>query len=285
MTPPPVLVLPDDTALVEEGSWSVRVVPNKYPALVDQPVWDQPMAGLYRSLNATGVHEVVIESARHVVDVAALGTAQIERVFHAYRRRMLHLRNDPRWQYALFFKNQGIAAGASLSHVHSQMTALPMVPREPLDELEAGKEYYASTGRCVYCDVARRESETAARIVTENEGFIVFCPFASRVPAEMWILPKRHSSCFDSGTAAEFRDLAHSLREALTRLAQRFHRPAFNYYLHSNPLGEPESPRYHWHLEILPRLQYFAAFESGSGLYMNSLAPEEAARLLRAVVL
>ncbi|MGH7929859.1 MAG: galactose-1-phosphate uridylyltransferase, partial [Candidatus Binatia bacterium] len=239
--------------------------------------------GIYHSMNATGVHEVVIESPKHVVDLTALAASDIERILHAYRQRILHLCRDPRWRYALIFKNQGTEAGATLSHVHSQITALPMVPKEPLEELEAGKKYYASTGRCVYCVIAQCERETGTRIIAENDRFVVFCPFASRVACETWILPKSHASSFESSASADFRALAQSLRDALMRLARRFYKPSFNYFLHSNPLGEPENPYYHWHLEILPKLQYFAAFESGSGLYMNSLSPEDAARLLRDV--
>ena len=280
MTPPPVLVMADKNAGTEAAGWSLRVVPNKYPALVageESPRND----GLYRSMNATGVHEVVIESSQHVVELAALAPSDIERILRAYQWRMLHLRRDPRWRYALIFKNQGIEAGATLSHIHSQITALPIVPKEPLEEIEAGKKYYVSVGRCVYCDIVRRERETATRIIAENSRFVVLCPFASRVPGEAWILPKRHASSFDGGADTDFSALAQLLQDTSVRLARHFHQPAFNYFIHTNPLREPENSYYHWHLEILPKLQYFAAFEAGSGLYMNSLAPEDAARILR----
>lgn len=285
MTPPPVLVLTDNDAQPGAAIWSVRVVPNKYPALIDHQVSAPRTDGLYISMNGAGVHEVVIESPKHVINMAALGERDIELVFHAYRRRLLQWRGDPRWRYALIYKNQGAEAGATLAHGHSQITALPMVPKEPLEEIEAGKKYFASTGRCVYCVIAHRESEIGGRIVLENDRFIVFCPFASRVAGETWILPKRHSSCFESGSKADFLALARSLREALIRLSRRFDEPPLNYFLHNNPLNEPENDHYHWHLEILPKLHHFAGFEWGSGCYMNPLAPEDAARLLRDVAL
>ena len=285
MTPAPVLVLAGNDAPVDGANWSVRVVPNKYPALMEHGDAVPRQDGLYQSKYAVGVHEVVIESPNHVSEIAALSEMEIERILHAYRLRMLYLRGDSRWHYALIYKNQGTEAGATLAHGHSQITALPMVPKEPLEEVEAAKNYYATAGRCIYCDIVQRELESNARIVAENDRFIVCCPFASRVAGEMWILPKLHSSRFDSGASRDLGALAQALRETLRRLSRCFHEPAFNYFLHSNPLREPENLYYHWHLEILPKLQYVAGFEWGSGFYMNSLAPEEAARLLRDVVI
>jgi UDPglucose--hexose-1-phosphate uridylyltransferase len=281
MTPPPVLVLANEDTSLSAASWSVRVVPNKYPALLGYEDSARRTKGAYQSMNATGVHEVVIESPKHVTDLAALSEIDVERILQAYRERTLDLRTDPRWRYALIYKNQGSEAGATLSHSHSQITALPMVPNEPLQELEAARKHYAYANRCIYCEIIRNEREERARIVAENEQFIVFCPFASRVAGETWILPKGHASSFDSERKGNLSALAHTLRDLLKRLALRFHEPAFNYFIHSNPLLEPENPYYHWHLELLPKLQYVAGFEWGSGLYINSLAPEDAARLLR----
>jgi UDPglucose--hexose-1-phosphate uridylyltransferase len=281
-TPPAVLVLAGDNAPTSDNAgWSVRIVPNKYPALIDYGRPAPPSGDLYQSTNATGVHEVIIECPNHLTDIAVLSESDIEQILHAYRERMLYMRRDPRWRYALIYKNQGSAAGATLLHSHSQITALPMVPKEALEEFEAAKKHYLSTGRCIYCKILQRERETNARMIAENEEFVVFCPFASRVAGEAWILPKRHESSFDAGAKVDLNALARSLRDLLRRLALRFHQPDFNYFIHSNPLQEAENPYYHWHLEILPKLQHAAGFEWGSGLYMNSLTPEDAARLLR----
>jgi UDPglucose--hexose-1-phosphate uridylyltransferase len=285
MTPPPVLVLADDHVQGKNASWLVRVVPNKYPALIDQETSPPWTGSLYSSMFGAGAHEVVIESPKHVINMAALSAKEIALVFHAYRERLLHWRYAGRWRYALIYKNQGVEAGATLAHGHSQITALPMVPREPLEEIEAEKKYFASAGRCAYCDMASRESEIGRRVVAENEQFIVFCPFASRVAGETWLLPRRHASCFEDGSEEDFLSFARLLRETLMRLNRSFHEPPFNYFLHTNPLSEPENAYCHWHLEILPRLHQLAGFELGSGCYMNPLPPEDAARLLRDAVL
>jgi UDPglucose--hexose-1-phosphate uridylyltransferase len=284
MTPPPVLVLPGD-ACSSDGSWSLRVVPNKYPALTESDGSARSKDGLYDWRSATGVHEVVIETPRHIVDLASIGEKGIERILQGYRERMLYLRTDPRWQYILVYKNQGTEAGATLLHSHSQITALPIVPKGPLEEFEAARKHYASASQCIYCTIIQSERENGARIVAESEQFVVFCPFASRVAGETWIPPKRHKSSFEAGTNADLSGLAHMLHDLLKRLALRFHEPSFNYFIHGNPVLEPENAYYHWHLEILPKLQYVAGFEWGSGLFMNSLAPEDAARSLREVAI
>jgi UDPglucose--hexose-1-phosphate uridylyltransferase len=229
-----------------------------------------------------GAHEVVIESAAHVIESAALSGTQLERVLQAYRSRIVALRREGTWKYVLIYKNQGYDAGATLAHVHSQIVALPDVPREPAAEYQSAQDYCASNGRCVYCAIVRNERDEGVRIIAENEDFVVFCPFASRVAGESWIMPKAHVSSFDSRDS-DPGSLSSALLDLLRRFAKCFEGPSFNYFIHNNPLTEPENPFFHWHLELLPRLQHVAAFEWGSGLYMNSMAPEDAARRLREV--
>jgi UDPglucose--hexose-1-phosphate uridylyltransferase len=279
MTPPAVLVLSENSA-VQDAPWTVRVVPNKYPALHEHGVYALRENGLYISAEAAGVHEVIIESATHISEFSALSAAAIERLLQAYRERLRCLRADG-WQYALIYKNQGREAGATLSHGHSQIAALPMVPVEVRHEVAAANTYYATNGRCIYCDLLARERADGARLVLDTGTFMVFCPFAARAAGETWIMPSRHSSSFDLTDASELSGLAALLRDFFGRLGTRFEHPAFNFFVHCNPLQEPENPAYHWHLEILPKLQSAAGFEWGSGMYMNSLAPEDAARRLR----
>jgi UDPglucose--hexose-1-phosphate uridylyltransferase len=284
MTPPPVLVLLDGGIEASSGRWQVRVVPNKYPALVDDEFFAMFAGAPYHSMRGAGAHEVVIESPNHVIDMAALTAPELQLVLQAYCQRLLHWRSASRWRYALIYKNQGVAAGATLAHSHSQITALPMVPREAQEEIEAAQKYFAAAKRCAYCDIANREAASGTRLVTETDRFIVFCPFASRVAGETWLLPKCHSSVFEFASRDDLVALAHTLRQTLIRLNRCFNELPFNFFLHSNPLVEPENAHYHWHMEILPRLHQYAGFELGSGLYMNPLAPELAAQSLRGVV-
>ena len=100
-------------------------------------------------------------------------------------------------KYVFIFRNQGEAAGASLAHPHSQLIALPVVPKRLMEELNSSREYFNYKERCIYCDIVRQEKEQNVRIISENQDFMSIAPFASRFPFETWILPKRHNSSFE----------------------------------------------------------------------------------------
>jgi UDPglucose--hexose-1-phosphate uridylyltransferase len=281
MTPPEVLAYRADQNQLGKAGWAVRVVPNKYPALVNEDHELRNDDGFYQSTNGLGVHEVIIENPEHVENMALLSEKQLEAVLLAYRDRMLHFRADSRWRCILIYKNQGAEAGATLPHVHSQLVVLPSIPRAVLEELDGAKRFYEATGRCIYCEMIRKEIDEHKRIVAEHEYFVALCPYAARFPFEVWILPREHSSCFEKSLPHIYIDLARVLRETLIRLDRQLDDPPFNYIVHSNPLGESENGFYHWHIEIMPRLTQVAGFEWGSGSYINQVAPEDAARLLR----
>jgi UDPglucose--hexose-1-phosphate uridylyltransferase len=281
LTPPEVLVLRDPSG----PSWTVRVVPNKYPALAPDgsgvsSITDTP----YEAESGTGAHEVIIETPSHVTDMALLSETQFAVVLRAYRNRILELKNNKRFRYGFVYKNQGAEAGATLEHVHSQLIAMPMIPKLVLKEINAAKNYYAANRRCLLCDILQKESRPAERFVGENGSYLVMCPFAARFPYETWILPKKHGSLFEQNTDEEDHHLAQILRETLIRLNQTLGGPAFNYVIHSSPFQEGENHYYHWHLEILPKLIRVAGFEWGSGSYINTVTPEESARSLRAAL-
>ena len=281
MTPPEVLAFRDQSNPSSLLNWTVRVVPNKYPALVPDGSGVAIADENYESHDGIGAHEVIIESPRHVMDVALLNVTQIAAVLQAYRHRIMELRTDRRFRYILIYKNQGIEAGATLEHVHSQLIAMPMIPKLVLEEINGSKAYYDANGRCVFCDIVRKETNARQRVVIENARFIVICPFAARFPYEIWILPKIHASFFERNSQQDDFDLAAILRETLLRVDRSLGGPAFNYFIHSNPIDQSENHYYHWHVEIIPKLIQVGGFEWGSGSYINTVTPEQSARLLR----
>jgi UDPglucose--hexose-1-phosphate uridylyltransferase len=281
MTPPEILAYRDKNSQPNQPGWSVRVVPNMYPALVPDAAQDRFTRGLYESMSGLGAHEVVIEVQEHATRLAEVGEEQFQNLVKAYRDRMLGLRQDKRWRYVLIYKNEGAQAGATFEHLHSQLVALPIVPREVGDELEGAKKFYQQNRQCVYCAVINADVADRSRIVIENQHFVALCPYAARFSFETWILPKRHRSCFDNASEAERREFALTLREMLVRLDRCLDHPPFNYVLHSAPFDAIEDYYYHWHLEIMPRMSGIAGFEWGSGFFINTAAPENTARLLR----
>jgi UDPglucose--hexose-1-phosphate uridylyltransferase len=285
-TPPEVLAYrttPNGGPPPERDSpgWRVRVVPNKFPALGIEGTLGRQADGMFDKMNGIGAHEVVIETAEHQQTLATMPVKRIEDALWAFRDRVLDLKQDKRFKYILIFKNHGEAAGASLEHTHSQLIALPIVPKQVVEEVEGAKEYFKQKERCIYCDVVRQELETGLRVVDENPEFVTLAPYAPRFPFETWILPKRHESAFENATSQIYENLAQALRLVLIKIDRVLDNPAYNLVIHSSPVAETTNDYYHWHIEIMPKLTRMAGFEWGTGFYINPTPPEEAAKFLR----
>jgi len=280
-TPPEILAYREPGTLPNSAGWSLRVVPNKFPALKIEGNLDKTGIGLFDKMNGIGAHEVIIENPSHEMTMTKLPERKIEDILWAYRDRVIDLKKDPRFQSILIFKNEGEAAGASLEHSHSQLIALPIIPRQVSEEIEGARLYYNYKERCIYCDIVRQEMYAEERNVAENEHFLAITPFAARFPFETWIIPKTHNACFDESQPWEYSSLARILKNVLQRLDKVLNIPPYNYIIHTCPLRSQMREFYHWHLEIMPKLIRIAGFEWGSGFYINPTSPEEAAKFLR----
>jgi UDPglucose--hexose-1-phosphate uridylyltransferase len=278
--PPEVLAYRGNGSGRDVPGWSLRVVPNKFPALGIEGGLNREGEGLYDRMNGIGAHEVVIETPDHQSTLAALPQKQVESVLWSYRDRILDLRKDRRFKYILVFKNHGEAAGASLEHTHSQLIALPVIPKQVLEEVEGARQYYADRERCVFCDILYQEAG-GVRLVAENERFLALSPFAPRFPFELWLVPKAHQSAFEDSSQRDFEQLAALLKDMLQRLDAVLDHPAYNYVIHTSPVPDTAHDYYHWHLEIMPKLTKQAGFEWGTGFFINPTPPEEAAAFLR----
>ncbi|NOQ47496.1 MAG: galactose-1-phosphate uridylyltransferase [Desulfobulbaceae bacterium] len=265
--------------------WQLRVVPNKYPALVIEGEIDKQGEGLYDRMNGIGAHEVVIESPRHEDSFTYLPHEQMILTFRAFRDRIRDLSKDKRFRYVMVFKNFGRAAGASLEHSHSQLVALPILPQMVAAELEGSLSYFKYKDRCIFCDIIRQETQQDIRIVCENDDFVTVTPFAPRSPFEMWIMPRRHSSSYIEQGDESLSALTDIFSETLRRLDACIPNIPYNFVLHTQPLGDNPMEHYHWHFEIVPKVTSIAGFEWGSGFYINPMPPEEACRFLREVEL
>jgi UDPglucose--hexose-1-phosphate uridylyltransferase len=263
--------------------WKIRVVPNRYPALMIEGELDREASGIYDRMNGVGAHEVVIETPEHSRDLSELSDAEVTEVLFAFKARVLDLRNDMRFRYILIFKNHGSAAGATLEHTHSQLIALPVTPRQVADEIDGARRHHEHRERCIYCDIVGQERKDRSRLVYENEEFVVFEPWAPRSPFETWIVPRRHESNFEAEPKERLGFAAQALRTTLSKLMVGLGSPAYNFMIHTNPLRDLSSPSYHWHIEVVPALTQVAGFEWGSGFHINPVPPEEAAEFLRKV--
>jgi len=280
-TPPEILAYRSDGSARNAPGWRLRVVANKFPALGIEGALNRQGEGLYDKMNGIGAHEVIIETPDHRSTLPNLPVGRVEEVLWAYRDRILDLKKDKRFKYILIFKNHGEAAGASLEHTHSQLIALPVVPKRVAEEVDGAREYYNFKERCVFCDIIRQETENPIRVISQNQDFIALAPYAPRFPFETWIIPKVHLSAYEESQKHEFEQLAQILKDMLTRLDKVLDLPPYNYVIHSSPFPDSINDYYHWHFEIMPKLTKVAGFEWGTGFYINPTPPEESAKFLR----
>jgi UDPglucose--hexose-1-phosphate uridylyltransferase len=294
MTPPALLVyLKSNGEIVkdrdEDGfrhkNWLIRCIPNLYPAFAP-PKEQADQAQIMKSDNfglAIGHHEVLVESPRHDEDPAAAELQQLTHVINAYVDRLSELSAKPYVKYVSIFRNHGLEAGASLSHAHSQIIATPFVPTIVENEVAASTKFWNEHEKCVFCDMMERESKSP-RLVLDQERFMVLTPYASVHPMEFWILPKKHHKNLLSLTQTEKEVFAETLKASLKGLKELVNDPPYNYGFHLSTNKDDEDC-YHWHLEVYPQLATWAGFEKSTGMYINTVTPENAAAGLRKAVL
>jgi UDPglucose--hexose-1-phosphate uridylyltransferase len=267
--------------LPDQPGWTVRVVPNKFPALEIEGGLNKRGEGMYDMMRGVGAHEVIIESPSHLISTTQLSNDHLRDIFWIYRDRLIDLKQDGRLVYGMIFKNAGAAAGASLEHAHSQLIVTPIVPISVSEEIDGSHAYYRYRGRCVFCDMLEQELASERRIVLDSPDFVAFCPFAARFPFETWIVPTSHASHYETLSRESCDELARVVKRVLLNIETALDRPAYNYIIHTAPFDTPALPHYHWHIEIIPRVTRTAGFEWGTGFYINPVPPEEAAAFLR----
>lgn len=290
----------------EEG-WAIRIVENLYPVLKEASESRALSEGLRQAIEGYGRHEVIIDHHNHGIAIHEMSEQHLRLLFSAYQQRMLELyQSDSRLRYVLVFKNFGPAAGASIPHTHSQMIALPVIPENVQAEVHFSAGYYRRHHHCVYCALiddamsftatvydrergeSHRELNVGTYVVEKGEHFVAIKPFASRFEWEVHILPLKHQADFISLSEELLLDFARVFRNSMARLDAVLGGAQYNYFLHTLPHNFSEQDyqhSYHWHLEICPRTSIPSGFELGSGLYVNTVSPEIAARQLREVEL
>ena len=281
-TPPEVAAVRAGGGPANTPGWSVRVVPNKFPALVEGPSRsgiDDPLAGgrgepaLFASRPALGRHEVIVNAPEPVPSLLDLEPRQLAAAMEAWRGRA---RVHSGAAYVHLIVNEGPAAGASLPHTHAQLYALPFVPAAVARERERFTAYSDRTqGRNLLEDLVQEEVRLRERLVAVDGEAVALCPFASRVPFQLQIVPRRPRRRFEDegplGSAL--------LHDALGRLAAVLGTaPPLNLWVRTAPRG---AEAFCWRIDVLPRLAQLAGLEIGTGLNLCVVAPERAAELLR----
>jgi UDPglucose--hexose-1-phosphate uridylyltransferase len=258
-------------------NWLVRCFPNLYPAFAPHAS-EQRKGSLGRrflSMDAVGHHEVLVESPNHDEHPGVARVPQLVHVINAYRDRFKALSSDEYVRYVSIFRNHGSEAGASLSHAHTQIIATPQIPMIVKEEMKENTNFWNEREDCVFCDIISKETE-GPRSIWESRNFVAFAPWASVHPFEFWIFPKRHQSTILDMNPNEIKNLARAFRVCFGGLNRLLEDPPYNFGFHM-----VSDRRYHWHLEVYPRLAIWAGFEKSTGMFINVVSPEEAARSLR----
>jgi len=287
-TPQEILAFGPADRLPNSPGWSVRVFPSRTPALRPEGAEDRQGKGIFDFMNALGAHEVVVNGPDHHGHLATLSREQITLILKACRDRINDLFGDRRLHYVMIFIDHGKSAGQKLGHSCSQIVAVPKVPPSIEEELRGAKQYYDLKERCVFCDILMQEVKMGIGFVCENDHFVAFCPFASRFPYEVWLLPKEHQMAFGTQSDAQLQALSGILQAVAIKLDAVLGEPDYHMVLHTAPnlaakpgYWQTVPEDYHWHIEFIPRVFESATYEWGAGYYVNSVAPERAALALR----
>jgi UDPglucose--hexose-1-phosphate uridylyltransferase len=259
------------------GEWLVRVVPNLYPAFEgNAPLVVDHVGPVFSQAPASGIHEVIVLAPDHGADLADVDDRQAGLVMAAIRDRVAEHAEAQHVRYTQAIVNHGREAGASLDHPHGQLLGIPFVPGELLEEL-AGFERFGES--CLLCTTVAAEQSAGHRVVSEDEHVVVLAPFWSGAPFELLVVPARHAPHLPDAEPRELAAVGRALRDALRRLRLAVGDVAYNVVFHTAP-HRRERVVYHWHLHVVPRLTSVAAFEQGTGVLINIVAPELVAQRL-----
>ena len=278
-------------SLPADGAWQVRVVPHPDPLYRVEGDPGRTAEGIYDKMRPVGAHEVVVETPAHDKRLSQLSDEDIERVLSVWGVRIADLKKDARFKYISVFKNQGVLAGEEWPHAHSEVTATIFVPRRIKYELHAAHDWFRDKERCIFCDMVRQEEKQSKRIVDVQGDYYALCPYASRVPYEVWLMHRKHNELFEQPRAGSNRK---QLAALLGRILRRLEKiaPAYHLAVHTAPSTKNKKGEmsgywktladdYHWHIEILPIVEKRSKSYSIKEVYFNAELPEQAAAHLR----
>ncbi|OGD60955.1 galactose-1-phosphate uridylyltransferase [Candidatus Berkelbacteria bacterium RIFCSPLOWO2_01_FULL_50_28] len=260
-------------------------IPNAFPAFLEDPTSCSHRTyhvedDFYSARPSTGGHDVIV-SKHHDEQLFDFRQSTWEAMLLMAKRRYIYWRHDCNTSYAMLIYNQGARAGASIFHPHAQLMASNIIPNQVSREIHGAQSYFEQNGSCVFCDLVTHEIKEKARVVAATDNFIAFTFYAARFPFETWVMPKGHSACFETQSATQLRELAGLMKDVIGKLGLTLKRPSLNFYIHDLPSTVENADYYHWHIEITPRVTHYGGYELGSGVIIDVMSPEVAAKYLK----
>ncbi len=270
------------TSGVDSPDWRMRALVHPAGMVSPKPHAVDAGEGLFTQLPALGYHELIVEHPDARERLETMNPSHLTEVLRFYRDRLEVAAARPGVRHMQLTRNFGRAAGALYDHPYGQVLAVPVTDRWVGEEKQVAAEHHQVHGTCLFCDVLSQELKLRERVVTENEAFVAFAPYASKTPFETWILPRQHVSSYVGVAANSLPQLADILQVLVKGLSDALDSPPYNLTLHTDvTVGQPD---FHWHIEILPRLTNQAGFDWGTGFFVNPTLPEDAVRFLREAV-
>lgn len=276
ITPPEWFAIRPADSEPNSTGWDIRAIPNKFTAYSLLTDYEETTLGLRQMRTGFGDHEVIIETPEHGVEFHHHSIDRITQVLQVVQARFKTLSADERIKHIQIYKNRGLFAGASLHHSHMQIISTPY----STNQYQGAEAYYQETGHCLWCDLLSQEKQLQERIVAQEPGFTVLCPYASRFSYETWIVPDQHTADISELSRDDLHQLAAIMHKTTNLLVDMLDNPSYNIVINNGPVNIPGRQPYHWYVEIFPRLIVQAGVEVATGMYMNPISPEWAAENL-----
>lgn len=272
------------TRITQNGECQCRVVPNLYNALSIDIQPNSTRENFFEKFNGFGAHEVVIETPIHDKQIWDYSFNDLTNYLTIIQSRVLALKNDSRLEYISVFKNQGEEAGASMTHSHSQIMALPFLPKKIKEEIEYKKEYFQKHKRALLDDLVYEELQNGDNIIAQNLEFVLYSPYASSFPFEVKIVSKKKLSSLLEFSKSDISALSDILKEFFTKFYKALGEISFNMVINNCPYkdyDEKTKEFYRFNIEIKPRIYKQAGFELDSEININVVLPEQAAKVYK----
>jgi UDPglucose--hexose-1-phosphate uridylyltransferase len=273
-----------------QGDWVVLTLKNKYPALSTEAPEVKDESKLYKRARSYGYSLVVVETRNHEGDLFTLSNEEMKLYISALVEQTKKICNDKKIKYVYPFRNKGKDVGVSIIHPHSQIYALPIIPRRIERELDSSKKYFSKYKRCLICDIIEEERR-GPRVVFENKNFLAYLPFFAQWPLEVHLTPKRHFQRITELTEEETLDLGEALRNITGGYSRLYEVREISYVMamHQAPC-RGDYDYYHFHIEFYPRnrerdrIKFLAGIEIGGGTYTNDSDPELKAKEIKEAI-
>ncbi len=268
--------------LPNKKDWFLQIFENKYPAFQPKNVSvSEQQIGPYKVINGYGYHELLILKD-HYKPLADYSAGEIFVILKSLQERYLEIEQDKKIKYISIFHNWGPTAGASVFHPHLQIIAIPVIPPHIQHSLSESHRYWLQHKKCPHCEINKFEMQYKKRVLFQNKNALSYSPFVSLEPFALRVTPIKHFPFFEETPNRVLKDITDVLAKSLKRLKEKLSDPDYNLFIHTAATVEKRKYHcYHWHFEIIPKINVSAGFELCTGIEITTIDPDEGVAFLK----